>query len=241
MNIPVYHGSGIGTRGQCYNLGDILNAPVFWARWPLFQSLPVLSTVASMLPQSIAGRYYNCRSDGLGDVSDDPLIPHRPRLLHAVNERLADYHDINSRLNLLQKECVLCVHVRSGDYGHVSDDFFKAIETLSKQYAQVIVLSGVHSNGDEEFVAQNKTKLNHCLDRIRTLVPGAIFDFNEPDAHVCFMSKACNLLVHRGGFSILGTLVFSGKNLYITHDFQPGKKKKSTEMWHNLNIPHKYT
>ena len=35
------------------------------------------------------------------------------------------------------------------------------------------------------------------------------------------MRKCKNLLVHRGGFSMLGGLLFTGKNLFITKFFNP--------------------
>ena len=238
MNIPVHYDPNIGTRGQGYNLGDILNMPVFWAKWTSFHSIADLSVVASQLPQSIAGLYYNCRSDGLGAVADDPIVPHRPRLLCAVNESIAAQPELQPMLRLLQDDSVLCVHVRSGDYGPMTPDFLRAIEHLSKQFAKIVVLSGVHCNGNEQFIALNKTKLNHCLYKIRALVPHAIFDFNHSDAHVCYMARARNLLVHTGGFSILGSLVFSGKRLYVTSAFQPLVKKINTKLWHDLNIPY---
>jgi hypothetical protein len=73
------------------------------------------------------------------------------------------------------------------------------------------------------------------LDCIHALVPRAVFDFKHPDVHVCYMARARNLLVHMGGFSILGTLVFSGKQLYITPVFQPATNPK----WRDLHIPHR--
>ena len=238
MNIPVHYDPSVGTRGQGYNLGDILNMPVFWAKWTSFKSHHDLSVVASQLPQSIAGLYYNCQSNGLGAVADDPLIPHRPRLLCAVNDRIAAQPEIQAILQTLQDDSVLCVHVRSGDYGPVTDDFLRTLVHLSKQFPKIIVLSGVHCNGDQKFIEQNKAKLSQCLDKIRAIIPRAIFDFNHPDAHVCYMARARNLLVHTGGFSILGSLVFSGKNLYVTPAFQPLTKNKTTKLWHNLNLPH---
>jgi hypothetical protein len=239
MNIPVHYDPSIGTRGQGYNLGDILNMPVFWAKWwKSFTSHNDLAAVASQLPQSIAGLYYNCRSDGLGAVADDPLIPYRPRLLCAVNDRIAAQPEIQPILQMLQDDSVLCVHVRSGDYGPVTNHFLRTLSHLSKQFPKIIILSGVHCNGDEQFIAQNKAKLNQCLDKIRKIIPHAMFDFNHPDVHVCCMARARNLLLHTGGFSILGSLVFSGKNLYITTAFQPYIKMNNTQLWHDLNIPH---
>ena len=238
MNIPVYYDPTIGTRGQGYNLGDILNMPAFWAHWTLFRSHHDLSVVASQLPHSIAGLYYNCRSDRLGDVADDPLIPYRPRLLCAVNESIAMQPEAQPILQMVQDDSVLCVHVRSGDYGPMTDNFLRTIAHLSKQFPKIIVLSGVHCNGEEHLIAHNKAKLNQCLDKIHALIPHARFDFNHPDVHVCCMARAHNLLLHTGGFSILGSLVFSGKNLYITSAFQPYIKRKNTKLWHDLNIPH---
>ena len=235
MHIPVYHDTSIGTRGEGYNLGDILNMPVFWANWSFFQSLADLTTVASQLPQSIAGRYYNHRSDGIGPVTDDPCMPHRPRLLRAVDEYIADNPEIHPMLQTLQDDAVLCVHLRSGDYGPIDDTFLNAIVQLSKQFATIVVLSGVHCNGNERFVADNIARLRCSLERIRALVPHAEFVFNHPDVHVCCMAKARNLLVHMGGFSIIGSLVFSGQMLYLTNLFQP----VHAQMWHDLHIPHK--
>lgn len=231
--IPVYHAPIIGTRGQGYNLGDILNMPVFWAGWTPFQSHDDLSVVASQLPHSIAGRYYNCRS--WGAVTDDPLIPHRPRLLRATDDYIDAHPELDAVLQSLQDDSVLCVHVRSGDYGPAHPAFLRTIEQLSKQYAKIIVMSGVHCNGTQQVVAQNVAHLKHTLARIRALVPHAVFDFNHPDVHVCYMARARNLLVHTGGFSILGTLVFSGKQLHITPLFQPATSPK----WRDLRIPHR--
>jgi hypothetical protein len=39
-------------------------------------------------------------------------------------------------------------------------------------------------------------------------------DVGSADEHISLMRQASNLLVHRGGFSIIGTLVCSG-NLFI--------------------------
>jgi len=98
----------------------------------------------------------------------------------------------------------------------------------------------VHCNGGEQFIAQNITRLRDSLARIRALVPRAAFDFNHPDIHVCYMARARNLLVHMGGFSILGSLVFAGKQLYITPVFQPVSHRMTgkTQKWHDMQIPH---
>ena len=234
VSIPVYHAPSIGIEGQGYNLGDILNMPVFWAGWSPFRSRANLSVVAMQLPASIVGRYYNCRTNGLGAVADDPLIPHRPRLLCATDEYLNAHPEIAPMLQVLQDDSVLCVHVRSGDYGPVDPTFLRTIEMLSKQYAKIIVMSGVHYNGPDRLIAQNVATLKHTLSHIRDIVPHAVFDFNHPDVHICYMAKAHNLLVHMGGFSITGTLVFSGKQLYITPSFQPLSNKR----WRELRIPH---
>jgi hypothetical protein len=41
---------------------------------------------------------------------------------------------------------------------------------------------------------------------------------NNADVHLSLMSKASNLLLHRGGYSALGSIVSTG-NLFITKQF----------------------
>ena len=55
--------------------------------------------------------------------------------------------------------------------------------------------------------------------------PKIIFDTSEPDIHLCIMRRCKNLLVHRGGFSILGVILFNGYNLYITNEFELANNK----------------
>jgi len=48
-----------------------------------------------------------------------------------------------------------------------------------------------------------------------------IIDTNEPDFHLSIMRTCKNLLIHKGGYSLLGGLLFNGNNLYITNIFNP--------------------
>ena len=50
------------------------------------------------------------------------------------------------------------------------------------------------------------------------------------------MRSAKNLMVHIGGFSMLGALTFSGDNLFITNEFYPLKYENN----HFFNYVNKY-
>lgn len=51
-------------------------------------------------------------------------------------------------------------------------------------------------------------------------------DYNSPDNHLWIMRNCKNLLVHKGGFSILGSLLFQGDNLYLTSFYEPLNEKQ---------------
>ena len=46
-------------------------------------------------------------------------------------------------------------------------------------------------------------------------------NYDTPDNHLYIMRTCRNLLVHKGGFSVIGALIFNGDNLYITGFFNP--------------------
>jgi hypothetical protein len=62
---------------------------------------------------------------------------------------------------------------------------------------------------------------------------------NSPDIHLSIMSEATNLLVHKGGFSCLGSIVCGG-NLFITNYFIYAKRtnwiSKVNKKYTNLSI-----
>jgi hypothetical protein len=43
-----------------------------------------------------------------------------------------------------------------------------------------------------------------------------IVNIDEPDVHLCYFRKCKNLLLCKGGFSVLGGILFDGNKLYIT-------------------------
>ena len=62
---------------------------------------------------------------------------------------------------------------------------------------------------------------------------------SSPDVHLSIMSEATNLLLHKGGFSCLGSIVCNG-NLFITNYFIVAKCNnwisKVNKKYTNLSI-----
>lgn len=83
-------------------------------------------------------------------------------------------------------------------------------------------MCGVHQNGYSPpyyaSIEDCKIMLLQSLDRIQNRCHITI-DTSEPDTHLCIMRNCKNLLVHKGGFSTLGALLFNGDNLYLTNNF----------------------
>jgi hypothetical protein len=117
----------------------------------------------------------------------------------------------------------LIVHLRSGDKGLVEDEFINVIQKLQSTYSKIVILCGIHHNSDRSHIFpsldQSIDNLKKSLHKLNLNIKNVIIDTNEPDVHLCIMSKAKNLLLHKGGFSILGALLFTGNNLYITNLF----------------------
>ncbi len=118
----------------------------------------------------------------------------------------------------------LFIHVRSGDKGIVEEEFVKKIDELSKMYNNIVLLCRIHQNSERSHVFPSVTEsidnMNISLNKIikNKII---IIDTSEPDIHLSIFRKSKNLLVHKGGFSILGALLFTGNNLYITNLFNP--------------------
>ena len=120
--------------------------------------------------------------------------------------------------NLVKNPNVLCVHIRSGDLNLLDKNFVNIIYEFSKKYEFVILFSGIHS--DEHF-KNNDTKIENFLNDLNYVLysnKNIYLHLDIPDVHLSLMSVASNLLLHRGGFSALGSILCTG-NLFITHRF----------------------
>lgn len=223
-----------------YVIGDLLNMPYFFSYW---NNTPHhddhfynrFKTTAKQYPNSILGLYDSSRTD------ESQPIPNVERLKNTVEQYIEMNvnrdPNLNNLLKFVDDENVLCVHLRSGDIGIVDEKFIWKIQSLSEKYKKIIILCGIHQNGALSHyypsVEESINNMNASLDILRNNVKDTeiIIDTSEPDTHISLMHKAKNLLVHLGGFSIIGTIVFTGNNLYITDLFYPIRYNNSDRIF----------
>ena len=205
------------TRRAGYNIGDLLNMPFLdntWNRNPHNDNeiLKRMNLIGDNYKGSILNYYCEHRT------VDDP-VPN----INLIVESVAYYNEMNKHkyediLKIVKDKHTLCVHVRSGDL-MTELEFINKIQQLSYRFKKIIILSGVH--GDQQY-SNNHDKKLRFLSTINYILNKNINDtsvyLNEPDVHLMIMMNASNLLIHKGGFSCLGTIISTGQ-LYVTNVF----------------------
>jgi hypothetical protein len=201
-------------RAAGYNIGDLLNMPHLAGCWYAnphnsIEQLKRLYIVGESYKGSILHFYIQKRPN-------TETIPFIPRVIGATKMYIN-----NNKCDVFKEVCELvqdidniCVHVRSGDK-FVEPEFIDLIAKISKKYKNVYLLSGVHK---DEFFEKNDVKINNFLNSINNILVqnGNIhIILGEPDEHLGIMYSAKNLLLHKGGFSVLGSIVNQG-NLFLT-------------------------
>lgn len=216
------------TRQAGYNLGDLLNMPYLNEQWnnnPHHNNdaLERMNLLSKYYKNSIL-EYY-CK-----DRTENECVPNIVRIVDSVNK--FNEHFNNPIFDIITKQTTLCVHIRNGDL-ETETDYINLIKYLSTQYEIVIILSGIHV---DTYFKSDEDKNKNFLNTINTILGENIFIYlNSPDIHLSIMSQASNLLLHKGGFSCLGSIVSTG-NLFITKYFCPAKK----DNWINV-VNKKYT
>ena len=214
-DLELYIDSSVNKYG--YNLGDLLNAPYYMGVWkqnPHHSNdhLERLNKVAKNYPKTILGIYCDARPD-------NELVPSIPRLKYAVDIFLKNNKDnVKDIYDTIVDDTTLCIHVRTGDYGLVSEFFINIIYQLSLKYKKVILFTGVHA--DQTWGNLESSKVN-CITSINTILSKNtnIYAYiDNPDIHLSLLSVAKNVLLHKNGFSILASLVCSG-SVFVTDEF----------------------
>jgi len=200
-----------------YNIGDLLNMPFLDNTWP---SNPHMSKVLLDLMNLVSNHYkgsilnYYCEHR----KQSDP-VPN----INLIVESVAYYNEMNKHnyegiLNIVKDKDTLCVHVRSGDLP-TEIEFISKIEQLSYRFKKIILLSGIHA--DQRFADHHTKKMrflstmNHILNNNKN---DSYIYLSDPDVHLMIMMNASNLLVHKGGFSCLATIISTGQ-LFTTNIF----------------------
>jgi len=214
-DIQIYIDTSINKYG--YNLGDFLNAPYYMGLWNQNphhsqELLERLNKMGTHYPETILGIY--CK-----DRPNDEIVPSINRLKNSINIFLKNNSDkIKTIYDIIIKDTTLCVHLRTGDYGLVSDFFINIIYQESLKYENVILLTGIHA--DTSFNKLDKSKAN-CIISINKILSknkNIYVYLDNPDIHLSLFSISKNILLHKGGFSILASLVSIG-NIYVTEEF----------------------
>lgn len=222
-----------------YNLGDLLNMPYYWAGWPQTPHLNeiyhgVAKNTAANNPNTILGKYYFSRPE-------KEKIPNLERLYNTIDNYISDNGFMENKImTLVNSDNVLFVHVRSGDFGVIDKRYSETIKQLAKNYSTVILMSGVNRNhhpGDENSRHNFQCRKN-LLDSFNMIMEGTdniCVYLAEPDHHISMMRLCKNLLVHRGGFSVIGTFICNG-NIFYTDALSCKDNKEWKEIVKNKNI-----
>jgi hypothetical protein len=217
---------------ESYIIGDLLNMPYFFANWNNnphcnISMYNLFKKTASQYPNNILGIYDKLRTD------ENESIPNVKKIIESIDNYTKYNIDLQQNLKDLLYMCEdntnLFVHLRSGDKGIADNEFINKINKISINYKKIIILAGVHQNSDrscyfpsvDESIKNTKISLQNLkIDESKLII-----DLSEPDIHLCVMRNAKNLMLHIGGFSMLGALAFKGDNLYLTKLFYPIAEK----------------
>lgn len=198
-----------------YNIGDLLNIPYFFYEWKRNphannELYELFLKTAEYYKNSILNIYKTSR-----DYNDkNELIPNIDRIRFSV-----DVYNDNNDIEVCND--TLYVHIRTGDKGVIENSYIKKIKYLSEKYSKIVILAGIHNNEKKCNINESKNNLKISLQNIKDHSINFTVNYNSPDYHLCLMKICSNLLVHKGGFSVLGALLFQGDNLYLTYLFEP--------------------
>jgi len=203
---------------EVYNVGDLLcihGVTGHWNNQHCYNNI-LFPHLLTAFPGSIFDIYMQ----SIDPESD--LLPVIPKLQAAV-DTYSTQHNITlstTQGQEVQRNDVLCVHIRSGDWGHVEDDFIDKVKQVAQGYRKVYILSGIHKDTRFGTLEENRVKLVADVDKLTSNDgPEYVFDNSDVDFHLCLFRLCKNLMVHRGGFSMVATLLFQGNTLYLTQPF----------------------
>jgi hypothetical protein len=196
-----------------YNLGDLLNMPALLGLWDYTNphGKGRMNSLGKIYEYTILSYYCENRKDK-DPIPDVKLINESVKNFTEHNRYL--YEDI---LAVVKDTSTCCVHVRNGDC-ETEQYYINLIIELSDIFDTIILLSGVHS--DEGF-KKHDDKINNFVNTINSILnkkTNIYIYLNCADIHLSIMMNAANLLLHKGGYSCLGSIVSTGI-LFITDIF----------------------
>ena len=198
-----------------YNVGDLLGLPTYYiASYPQPDHKRNAIHARDHFPMSILWWYHALRETSLQD--DDYHIFEPKSLIRATNAHKYRHPsakrraEISYNAEVVSNPSTLTVHVRSGDMGIVDPDYIDMIVHVCKGFDKIILLTGDHRPYGSNNVEKCKTSITQVIDRCRTYVQDIDVIKGDADIHLCAMSDASWLMVHKGGFSSAGSLLCTG-------------------------------
>ena len=196
-----------------YNLGDLLNMPFLYGIWEQNphggkERLDRMNIIGKAYPGSILSNY-------ISERPENEAVPNIERIVNATEKYIEmNYGKLEEISQKVQDPKCLTIHVRCGDI-LVEEAYMNKIHEFSQKYDTVILLSGI--NMDEHYLDDHLKKCNFLffMNKILERNENIYLHQDTPDNHLAIMRKAANLLLHKGGFSMLGYIVATGK-VFIT-------------------------
>ena len=212
-----------------YNVGDILNLPRLhaissgYAKVPHYDIAQYERACSTFVP-SVVSIYCNLRKD------NDEIIPNSTKVREAVDIYLRQKGSDIPNINAVSQNNSLCIHLRSGDKGEVEASFLNAIRSLSFNYSNIFVLNGLHNRPKGKHV-NDKGNMIRSIQKVESAISNSkaklLFTSSNPDDDLAIMRKCQNILLHKGGFSELGSFLFQGDHMYLVKNIFPADRRKN--------------
>jgi hypothetical protein len=213
-----------------YNVGDILNLPRLhesatggYAKVPHYDIAQYERACTTFVP-SIVSIYCGLRQD------NNEIIPNSTKVREAVDTYLHQKGSNIPYIETVTQNGSLCVHLRSGDKGVIESVYLRAIRSLSFNYSNIFILNGLH-NRPKGIHVDDKSKLTVSLQKVKSAIISSnakvVFTSNNPDNDLAIMRKCQNILLHKGGFSELGSFLFQGDHMYLVRPLFPSDYRQN--------------
>lgn len=220
-----------------YNIGDQLSLNRIYGTTynTQYYKHPWYDEAISQYPDSILAIYETLRE------SPEEYIPNFDKIRKSVDifiEKNQSNNEMMEKINFINNPRVLCVHLRSGDMGNITQNFKNIIYSLRKEYDHIVVCCGIH-NGDMD-VEVSKTIIKNSVNTLFDDVDSnnIIISIEDPDVHLAMFRSCKNLLLCFGGFTILAGFLFQADKLYINEEtFNIKKDIIGSPVWQDYLKP----
>ena len=207
-----------------YNLGDLLLIPKTYNAYTEQTEHVGYRPAIADYPESIVALYESLRE------SPDEYIPNFDKIRKSVDMFIDNNKtnaDFMNKLKFISNSKVLCVHLRTGDLGSITEDFKTIILKLSQEYEHVVICCGIHLQEGKNNLFSVNSFFNEDI-----IFKNIMISIEDPDVHMAMFRSCKNLLLSKTGFTILAGLIFKGNKLYMNPDtLNTHYNIYNTEIW----------